>query len=106
VSDEAISMECQMNKQYFVYIMTNRHNTVLYTGITSDLKKRVWEHKKGLVLGFTRRYNITKLVYYEVFGNVLDGITREKRIKGGSRKRKILLIKSMNREWRDLYYDL
>ncbi|TET45301.1 GIY-YIG nuclease family protein [candidate division TA06 bacterium] len=95
-----------MNKQYFVYIMTNRHNTVLYTGITSDLKKRVWEHKKGLVLGFTRRYNITKLVYYEVFGNVLDGITREKRIKGGSRKRKILLIKSMNREWRDLYYDL
>ena len=95
-----------MNKQYFVYIMTNRHNTVLYAGITSHLKKRVWEHKKGLVMGFTRKYNITKLVYYEVFGNVLDAITREKRIKGGSRKRKVALIESMNKEWRDLYYDL
>ena len=95
-----------MYKQYFVYIMTNRHNTVLYTGITSHLKKRVWEHKKGLVMGFTRKYNITKLVYYEVFGNVLDAITREKRIKGGSRKRKVALIESMNKEWRDLYYDL
>ena len=95
-----------MNKQYFVYIMTNRHNTVLYAGITSHLKKRVWEHKRGVVMGFTRKYNIMKLVYYEVFGNVLDAITREKRIKGGSRKRKIVLIESMNKEWRDLYYDL
>ena len=95
-----------MSKQYFVYIMTNRHSTVLYTGVTSDLKKRVWEHKKGLAMGFTRKYNITELVYYEVFGNVLDAITREKRIKGGSRKRKIALIESMNKEWRDLYYDL
>ncbi|TET45325.1 GIY-YIG nuclease family protein [candidate division TA06 bacterium] len=95
-----------MHKQYSVYIMTNKHHTVFYTGITSDLKKRVWEHKQGLVKGFTRKYNIIKLVYNEVFGNVLDAITREKRIKGGSRKRKIALIESVNKEWRDLYYDL
>lgn len=83
--------------------MTNKRNTVLYTGITSNLKKRVYEHKEKLVAGFTKRYNINKLVYYEVFGNVYGAITREKKIKSGSRQKKINLIKSLNPQWDDLY---
>ena len=83
--------------------MTNKHNTVLYTGITNNLKRRVYEHKEKLVAGFTKKYNITKLVYYEVFDDPENGISREKQIKAGSRQKKIQLITSMNREWRDLY---
>jgi putative endonuclease len=86
--------------------MTNKHNTVLYTGITSDLKKRVYEHREKLVEGFTTKYNITKLVYYEVLRDVRSAIFREKQIKGGSRGKKIQLIESINREWRDLYNEL
>ena len=92
-----------MSKQYYVYIMTNKHNTVLYTGITNNLIRRVYEHKEKLVAGFTKKYNITKLVYYEVFDDPENAISREKQIKAGSRQNKIQLITSINREWRDLY---
>lgn len=92
-----------MNKQYYIYIMTNKWNTTLYTGITNNLKRRVYEHKAKFVSGFTKRYNICKLVYYEVFGDIYNAITREKQIKGGSRQKKIDLINSMNPMWKDLY---
>jgi len=95
-----------MNKQYYVYFMTNKNNTVIYTGVTSDLKKRVYEHKAKLVKGFTKRYNLDKLVYYEVFDDPYNAISREKQIKGGSRQRKIDLINNMNKEWKDLYEGL
>ena len=95
-----------IHRYYCVYIMTNRHNTVLYTGVTSDLKKRVWQHREKLVEGFTKRYNVTKLVYYEVFDDVRVAIAREKQLKGGSRQKKIDLVNSMNSGWRDLYDDL
>ena len=83
--------------------MTNKRNTVLYTGVTSNLKKRVYEHKEKLVAGFTKRYSINKLVYYEVFENSYGAITREKQIKSGSRQKKINLIQSLNPGWDDLY---
>ena len=92
-----------MNRQYYVYIMTNKRNTVLYIGITNDLKRRVYEHKEKLVHGFTKKYNITKLVYCEVFADPENAILREKQIKAGSRQKKIDLINSINREWLDLY---
>ncbi len=86
--------------------MTNKNNTVLYTGITNDLRRRVYEHKEEMVEGFTKKYNIRKLVCYEIFRDVNSAILREKQIKGGSRAKKIELVNSMNPEWRDLYYDL
>ena len=86
--------------------MTNKRDTVLYTGITNDLRRRVYEHQAKIVEGFTKRYNIHKLVYYEVCQNVESAILREKQIKGGSRAKKIGLINTMNPEWRDLYIDL
>jgi putative endonuclease len=92
-----------MQRQYYVYIITNKKNNVLYTGVTNDLRKRVYEHKNNLVSGFTKRYNISKLVYYEVFENVYGAITREKKIKAESRQKKINLIKSLNPKWDDLY---
>ncbi len=95
-----------MNRQYYVYIMTNKRNTVLYTGITNDLKRRAYEHKEKLVDGFTKKYNITKLVYYEVFADPENAILREKQIKAGSRQKKIDLISSINKEWLDLYEEI
>ena len=95
-----------MSREYYIYIMTNKLNTVLYTGVTNDLKRRIYEHKEKLVKGFTKKYNVTKLVYYEVYDGVDDAISREKRIKGGSRQKKIDLINSVNREWKDLYNEL
>jgi len=86
--------------------MTNKNNTVLYTGVTSDLKKRIYEHKEKLVKGFTKRYNITKLVYYEISRDVNSALAREKQIKGRSREKKIELINRMNKEWRDLYNEI
>ena len=83
--------------------MANKHNTVLYTGITSDLKKRVYEHREKLVSGFTKKYNISKLVYYEIYQDPENAILREKQLKAGSRKKKIDLINTMNRKWLDLY---
>ena len=93
-----------MNKKYYyIYIMTNKLNTVLYTSITNDLKRRVYEHKNKIVEGFTKRYNIDKLVYYEVFEDSYNAITREKQIKGWVRKKKADLINSFNPIWEDLY---
>jgi putative endonuclease len=86
--------------------MTNKNNNVLYTGVTNDLKRRVYEHKQKIVNGFTKKYNLIKLIYYEVYENSVDAITREKQIKAGSRQKKIDLITSMNRNWVDLYEEL
>jgi len=86
--------------------MTNHHNTVLYTGVTNDLQKRVYEHKEKRVEGFTKKYNVNKLVYYEVFEDIENAILREKQIKGGSRAKKIKLIERINKEWQDLYPNL
>ena len=95
-----------MGKQYYVYIMTNRNNTVLYTGVTNNLIRRIYEHKEKLVDGFAKKYNVTKLVYYEVLEDIENAIYREKQIKAGSRQKKIDLINRMNRGWRDLYDEL
>ena len=92
-----------MSRKYYVYIMTNKHNNVLYTGITNDLKRRVYEHKRKLVGGFTKKYNIIKLVYYEIFDAPENAILREKQIKAGSRQKKLNLINSLNDQWMDLY---
>jgi putative endonuclease len=95
-----------MEKQYYVYIMTNNHNSVLYTGVTNNLLRRVYEHKEGRGGHFTKRYHITKLVYYEITRDVNAAILREKQIKAGSREKKIKLVDSMNPEWNDLYEEL
>jgi len=88
-------------KQYYVYIMTNRSRT-LYTGVTNDLERRVYEHKHKLIPGFTSKYNITRLVYYEVWSDIREAIAREKQIKGWLRAKKIALIESINPGWEDL----
>lgn len=93
-------------RQSYIYMMTNKRNTVIYTGISSDLQKRIYEHKHKLLGGFTKRYNVDKLVYYEVFDDINDAIEREKQIKAGSRKKKIQLIKSINPDFIDLYNNL
>jgi len=84
-----------MKKQYYVYIITNKSFT-LYVGVTNDLSRRIFEHKNKLVVGFASKYNINKLIYYEIFNNPNDAIEAEKRIKGWSRKKKINLIKNIN----------
>lgn len=89
-------------RQYCVYIMTNAHNTVLYTGVTNNLMRRVSEHKAGKS-GFTKRYNVTKLVYYECGDDVNMAIFREKQIKSGSRQKKLDWVNGMNPEWKDLF---
>jgi putative endonuclease len=95
-----------LHRSYFVYIMTNRTKSVLYAGVTNDLKRRVWQHKEKTFEGFTSRYQVTTLVYYEPFDDVNSAIAREKQIKGGSRQKKLDLVNSMNAEWRDLYEEL
>ena len=93
-------------RQFFVYIMTNGPKAaILYTGITRDLRCRVWQHKNGLVLGFTSRYNLTRLVYSECFVYPDAAIAREKEIKAWRRRKKIALIESMNPRWQDLARD-
>jgi putative endonuclease len=86
--------------------MTNTHNTVLYCGVTNDLARRAYEHRNGLGGIFTKKYNVVKLVYYEVTDNVYAALAREKQIKGGSRKKKMDLIDGMNAEWNDLYEEI
>ena len=86
--------------------MTNQYNKVLYTGFTNDLQRRVSEHKSKLIEGFTKKYNVTKLVYYEIYEDSYTAISREKQIKAGSRQKKIDLINKMNNEWKDLYDEL
>jgi len=90
-------------KEYCVYIMTNAYNTVLYTGVTNNLQRRVLEHKEGAGGGFTKKYNVNKLVYFECGDDVNTAIFREKQIKAGSRKKKIELVNSMNPDWKDLF---
>ena len=85
-----------------IYIMANQRNGTLYTGVTSNLKKRVFEHKYGIAHSFSKRYNCTLLVYYEQYDSIIDAIEREKQIKGGSRKKKLELIESLNPMWLDL----
>ncbi len=94
-----------MYNNYFVYIMSNSHNTVLYIGVTNDIERRVSEHKSGLISGFTKRYNCNKLVYFETFNDINQAIEREKQLKGWKRDRKDALIDAVNKERRDLSGD-
>ena len=90
----------------FVYIMTNRANGILYVGVTNDLARRVFEHREGLIAGFTKRYGLKRLVYYEQFDSIVAAIAREKAMKHWPRAWKVRLILGMNPEWRDLYETL
>ena len=89
-------------KTYYVYILANQYHTVLYIGVTNNLERRVAEHKAGAVEGFTKKYNVSKLVYFETSPAIMLAIEREKQLKAGSRARKLALINEMNPEWRDL----
>jgi putative endonuclease len=95
-----------MGKDYYVYILASKRNGTLYIGITSDLIKRVWEHKNKLVEGFTQKYNVDKLVYYEQYQDAENAIRREKRLKKYNRKWKLDLVEKFNPNWKDLYYDI
>ena len=94
------------NKQYYVYLISNKNNTTIYTGITSDLKRRIWEHKNSITKGFSSKYNLHKLLYYEIYNDPENAIIREKQIKSGRREKKIKLIESINPKWIDLYDNL
>jgi putative endonuclease len=95
-----------MNKKPAIYLLTNKSHGTLYTGVTSDLPKRVWQHRNGISKGFCTKYNLTKLVYFELLEDMYQAISREKQVKAGSRKAKIKLIESINPIWRDLYQDI
>ena len=95
-----------MHTESYIYLLANKHNNVLYTGVTNDLIRRVYEHKNKLVVGFTKKYNVNRLVYCEVCGSIITAIEREKQIKGWSRKKKQDLINVLNPEWNDLYRTL
>jgi len=90
-------------KSYFVYILASKKNGTLYIGVTNDLVRRVYEHKEGVIDGFTKKYNVKKLVYYEIHNDIRNAIQREKQIKKWYRKWKIELIEKNNPEWNDLY---
>lgn len=87
---------------YYVYILTNWNNKVLYIGVTNDLERRMYEHKSKIISGFTKRYNVNKLVYYEEYREIKDAIVREKQLKGWKRIKKEELISMQNPEWNDL----
>ncbi len=93
------------NKSFYVYILSS-FKKVLYVGITSNLRRRIWEHREGVVSGFTKKYHINMLVYYEVHDDPETAIKREKQLKRWRREKKIKLIESMNPEWKDLYEEL
>jgi putative endonuclease len=95
-----------MHRQPAIYLLTNKPHGTLYTGVTSNLAKRIWEHKSKVIGGFSARYNLTQLVYFELFDEMYEAISREKQIKAGSRRKKLELIESMNPAWRDLYRDI
>ena len=95
-----------MERQFYVYILSNKNNNVLYTGIANDLLRRIFEHKQQSVKGFTARYNVNKLVYYDILEDPETAILREIQIKAGSRQKKLDLINSINSSWKDLYYEL
>ena len=88
---------------YYVYILTNKNHTVVYTGVTNDLERRCYEHKHKLIKGFTQKYNVDELIYYEVFDFIDQAIAREKQIKGYSRIKKNALINNFNPDWKNLY---
>jgi putative endonuclease len=92
-----------MNKNGYVYIITNKHNTTLYIGVTSNLIKRIWEHKNKVVNGFSETYNLNKLVYFEIYENIENAINRERYLKGKKRNYKQDLISNFNKDWIDLY---
>ena len=91
-----------MDKTYYVYLLTNWNNQVMYVGVTNDLERRIYEHKNKLVDGFTKKYNVEKLVYFETTSDVLVAIEREKQIKKWRREKKNQLVVEMNPEWKDL----
>ncbi|MBT9395545.1 GIY-YIG nuclease family protein [Hymenobacter sp. NST-14] len=93
-------------KEYYVYLLTNQNRTVLYVGVTNDLKRRVGEHKAGAHPGFTKKYNVHSLVYFETYPDVNAAIARGKQLKAGSRQKKLDLINSGNKDWNDLFEDL
>jgi len=93
-------------KQPCVYIMASKRNGTLYTGVTSDLVQRIWQHKTGVVEGFTKKYGCKQLVWYELHGSMESAILREKQIKSGSRSKKLGLIEALNPSWRDLYPEI
>ena len=93
----------RQSRKSYVYILFNKKNGTLYTGVTSDLVKRIYEHKNKLADGFTKKYGIDKLGYYEIFEDIMRAIEREKQIKAGSRKEKLNLIEKENVGWQDLY---
>ena len=95
-----------MSKTYSVYILTNYTNTTLYIGVTSNLKKRIWQHKNKIVDGFTEKYNVNKLVYYEITDSVDSALNREKQLKRWHRDWKINLIKEKNPDFKDLYNEI
>jgi len=98
--------EYVMKKQPAVYLLTNKPDGTLYTGVTSDLPRRMWQHKNKAMKGFSARYNLNRLVYFELFEDMYEAISGEKQIKAGSRKAKIKLIERDNPEWRDLYTEV
>ena len=95
-----------MKKQFYVYILASKRNGTLYTGVTPDLIQRVWQHEQDLVEGFTKKYRVKKLVYYEVHDNAESAITREKQIKKWRRKWKLRLIEEKNPQWKNLYDEI
>ena len=95
-----------MNKQFYVYILASKRNGTLYTGITSDLVQRVWQHKNNIIEGFSQKYNVKILVFYEVHDNSESAIVREKQIKKWRRAWKLQLIEKMNPQWRNLYEEI
>ena len=95
-----------MAKQPAVYIVANRKNGAIYTGVTSDLVARIWQHREGLKPGSSRRHQCKRLVWYELHGDMPTAIARERQLKGGSRRKKVALIESSNPHWHDLYPDI
>ena len=95
-----------MKRQPAVYLLTNKPDGTLYTGVTGDLSRRMWQHRNKATKGFSARYNLTRLVYFELFEDMYEAISREKQIKAGSRKAKVELIERVNPEWRDLYTEV
>ncbi len=93
-------------KEYYVYILSNKYDDTLYIGVTSDIIKRVWQHKQKIIKGFTTKYNLDKLVYFEQFNDINLAISREKRLKEYKRKWKLDLIEANNPNWYDLYEDI
>ncbi|KTD48270.1 GIY-YIG nuclease family protein [Legionella quateirensis] len=95
-----------MQNQSYMYFVTNAYNTVLYVGVTNDLIRRIYEHKNKLIKGFTQKYNVDRLVYYEIFDTIVLAIEREKQIKGWSRNKKNELVNAFNSDWNDLYQSI